>query len=233
MPKQPIVAEQRLASMALFRGLASDYLSLLNDLLHQTIYPNGATVMSENQPGEAIFFVLQGTVKIAMTTPNGEEVILAILGAGEPVGELSAVQHVGRSATVTALERSTLLWMHRADFQAVLKDVPGIAQNLVLILARRLRLTNAQLTAYAAKDIYARVARLLVTYAQEHGEPTEAGFICIPLRLSQSDLASLCGVSRPRVNQVLSTYRQAGFLVTDDRRYLIIKDLDALVRKCV
>ena len=79
--------------------------------MHERTFPAGASVLTAEQPGEAVYVILEGTAKVYVTHTDGTEVILAILGPGEIVGEMSAADSLGRSASVLTLEDSTLLWM--------------------------------------------------------------------------------------------------------------------------
>lgn len=93
-------------------------------------------------------------------------------------------------------------------------------------------MTNAQVEALAALDVFGRVARQLLAFAQEYGEATPDGIIRIPLRLTQSDLASLVGASRVRVNQVLMTFRRQGHLSVDGDSRITVHNVAALVHRC-
>jgi CRP/FNR family cyclic AMP-dependent transcriptional regulator len=157
---------------------------------------------------------------------------LAILGAGEIVGEMSLVDSFERSASVVTLEPCTLLLMGRATFWASLKEMPTMASNLINILSRRLRMSNARTESLAALDINGRIAAQLLAFAKEYGEATPNGDVLIPLRLTQSDLASIIGASRVRVNQALSFYKQRNYLSLYRANQIVIHDLEALRRRC-
>ena len=131
-----------LAKLALFDGLTSGQLAKLRGLLQYKRSPTRAEIITAEHPGEIVYIILEGTVKVYIARPDGTEVILAILGAGEVVGEMSLVDSFERSASVLALEACTLLLMGRPAFWASLKEMPTMAHNLVNILSRRLRLST-------------------------------------------------------------------------------------------
>ena len=193
----------RLGAVALFAGLPAAELGRLSGLLRLEEREAGASLLFRGQPGTTVYVLLEGTLKVHAAQPDGKQVILAVLGPGEVVGELSAVDSLGRSATVTALEPCTLLVMDGDSFRDCLRSWPALARNLVLALSRRLRLANVQLQALAGLDADGRLARQLLAFAAEYGEDAGGGAVRIPLRLTQEDLASLIGVTRVRVNQVL------------------------------
>jgi CRP/FNR family transcriptional regulator, cyclic AMP receptor protein len=218
-------------TMPLFQGLTEPELSSIVGHLSRTIYHAGTAVARIDDPGEAIYLIVEGTVKVAVDQPDGSSVILAILGAGEVLGEMSVVQSAGRSATIITLERSTMLWMNRTAFQECMQSVPMIAANLARILASRLRLANEQILLFATQDVYGRIARMLLAFAHEHGKPAANSGVLIPLRLTQTDLAGLVGASRVRVNQVLSTFKDQGYISFDQKHYLILHDIDGLNKR--
>jgi CRP/FNR family cyclic AMP-dependent transcriptional regulator len=207
-------------------------LSKLKALLGCKRCPTGTEIITANQPGEWAYIILEGSVKIHLGQLDGSDVILAILGMGEVVGEMSLVDSLGRSASVTTLEPSTLLCMNRATFWATLREMPSLTYNLVNVLSRRLRLANLHTQSLVQLDVYGRVAGQLLAFAREYGEPTPNGDVIIPLRLTQSDLASMVGASRVRVNQALGYYKRRNYLSVNQNRHIRIHDVAALRRRC-
>jgi CRP/FNR family cyclic AMP-dependent transcriptional regulator len=221
-----------LAAMPLFQGLEPEDLARLHGQLKATTFPPGTTVMTTEQPGEVVYVVLNGTLKIYVEQASGSTVILAILGAGEVVGEMSMLDKPVRSATALTMEESTLLWLDRATFSRCLRTMPPLAVNLVTIMSRRLRLANEQIQALAALDVYGRVARQLLAFAQVYGASAAGGDVVIPLRLTQTDLADLVGASRVRVNQVLVAFRESRHISVDHQQRITIHHPEALAEFC-
>jgi CRP/FNR family cyclic AMP-dependent transcriptional regulator len=217
-----------LKELPLFHGLSAAELSRLNDLMGRTTFASGASVVTVEQPGEVVYVVMSGTLRVYLTKLDGTEVTLALVGPGEIVGELSLVDRVTRSATVTAMEASTLLWLDRTAFLACRQSMPGLTDNLLGLLARRLRLANAQIQALATLDVYGRVARQVLAFASAYGVEDADGDVRIPLRLTQGDLASLIGATRVRVNQVLVDFKRRGYLSTDAQHRMTVHDPEAL-----
>ena len=221
-----------LAELPLFRGLTAGQLSKLGALLRCKRCPTGTEIITVDQPGEIAYIVLEGSVKVHIDQPDGSQVILAVLGAGEVVGEMSLADSLGRSATATILEPSTLLLMDGATFLESLREMPTMTHNLVNILSRRLRLANLHTRSLAGLDVYGRVAAQLLAFVREYGEAAPDGDVLIPLRLTQSDLASMVGASRVRVNQALSFYKRRNYLSVNRDRRIIVHDEVALGRRC-
>jgi len=220
-----------LSELTLFQGVPAQELEKFAPLLHRKIFPAGATVITADQPGDAVYVISAGSVKVHVIRPDGEEVILAVLGPGEVVGEMSLADSLGRSADVSTLEESVLLWMHRSAFRMKLEEVPMLSpRNLASLLSRRVRLTNAHLLSLAALDMPGRVASQLLALAREYGESTPQG-TRVPMRLTQSDLAGLAGASRVRVNQALGYFRKRGLISMDREGHFTVRDEDALARR--
>jgi CRP/FNR family cyclic AMP-dependent transcriptional regulator len=216
--------------MVLFRGMPAQELERLAPLLHERGFPAGATVLTAEQPGEAVYVLLRGSVKVHPLTPDGAEVILGVLGPGEVVGEMSLADSLGRSASVTTLEESTLLWIDRATFRTGIEGSPVLARNLADILSRRVRLANARLLSLATLDVSGRVASQILSLSREYGEKTPQG-VRMPLRLTQSDLAALVGASRVRVNQALGYLRKSGAISAGEDGRITVHDQQALARR--
>jgi CRP/FNR family transcriptional regulator, cyclic AMP receptor protein len=226
-----------LETMPLFRELTRAQLERINQQLHRRTFPAGTHLMAAEQPGDVVYVILDGTVKIHVTHASGNEVILGLRGAGETIGEMSVVESVGqetvgRSADVVTLERSTLLWIERTTFVDWLQAMPIMGLNLARILSRRLRLATAQLQVFATQDVFGRVSCQLLAIAQEYGDPVSARDLEIPLRLTQSDLASMVGASRMRVNQVLGHYKDRGYISISTQFRITIHDSAALAQRC-
>jgi CRP/FNR family transcriptional regulator, cyclic AMP receptor protein len=217
--------------MALFRGMTPHELERLAPLLHERSFPAGASVLTAEQPGEAVYVVLRGSVKVHLLTSDGAEVILAVLGPGEVVGEMSLADSLGRSASVTTLEESIFVWIDRTIFRSGIEGSPVLARNLADILSRRMRLANAHLLSLAALDVPGRVASQMLSLSREYGKEETTDGVRIPIRLTQSDLAALVGASRVRVNQVLGYLRKRGLISIDSEGHFIVHDENALAQR--
>jgi len=222
------LATDRLRAIPFFQGLPDDALAALAARMRPLAVRAGVNLIAVEQPGEVLYIVLAGTVKVYVEQADGTEVILAILGPGEIVGEMSVVDSLQRSASVVTLEDATLARIDRRAFWAALEANPQLTTNLVMILSRRLRLANTRVQADATLDVVGRVAMQLLALAQELGEPEAGGRVRIPIRLSQADLAGLVGASRVRVNQVIVDFKRGGYLTVDRHLRVTLRDQQAL-----
>ena len=229
MPAVPNPAT--LGEIPLFKGLTLEQFVYLNARLRRMAFPADSPVMALGQPGEVAYLILVGTVKVHAEQADGRDVVLALRGPGELIGEMSLLDASSRSASVVTLEPCTMLWIDRATFQACLTEIPAMSVNLVHILARRLRVATSQIQVLSTQDLYGRVVHLLGTLADEYGLTTPTGAISIPMRLTQSDLASMAGVSRARLNQLLGQFRDQRLISLDQDARITILDRDALAQR--
>lgn len=229
----PAVDDSRLlGKLELFQGLTPEQLADLNGLLRSSTVQPGTHFITADQPGEVVYLLIEGTVKIYVTQADGREVILAFLGPGDTVGEMSLVDSSGRSANVVTTEPSRLLWMDRASFQSALRTLAPLANNLVRLLSHRLRFANEQIQALCTLDVPGRVARQILAMAERYGCQQAGGEVRIPLRLTQSDLAELVGASRERVNQVIVDFKHRGYISVDPDHRIRVHDRQKLTRYC-
>lgn len=222
-----------LSTMLLFEGLSPAELKRLNEqLLHKKSFPASTNIITVAQPGEVVYLLLEGSVKIYVDQLDGSEVILAFLGPGDTFGEMGLIGSSGRSASVLTLEPCTCLGMDRAAFLQSVRSINQLSFNLVRLLSKRLRLANEQIQALSSLDVRGRVARQLLAFAQRYGESSRNVEILIPLRLTQTDLASLVGASRERVNQVVVEFKEKNFIAVDAKHHITVHDLQALIDCC-
>lgn len=219
-----------LSYIKLFEGLTPTQLNWVAQRAHRRVFEAGRNVLTIEQPGEAVYIILHGTVKIHIE--QGErDVILAILGSGDMLGEMSLIDSVGRSASAVTLESSLLLWMDKATFNYILDNFPPVARNLVRIMSARVRLSDQLIQALATLDVNGRVARQLLAFAEKYGQEKN-GEIQISIVLTQSDIADLVGASRKRVNQTMVSFKEQGLIDTDTEGRIAIKDSERLAKFC-
>ncbi len=219
-----------LSDIKLFEGLTPSQMDWVAHRAHRRVFPAGTNVMVIEQPGEAVYIILHGTVKIHIEQSE-RDVILSILGGGDLLGEMSLIDSVGRSASAVTLEDSLLLWMDRTTFNYILDNFPPVARNLVRILSARVRLSDQMIQSLATLDVNGRVARQLLAFAERYGSEMADG-IQIRVVLTQSDIADLVGASRKRVNQAMVFFKEQGLASTDAEGRFIIHDKAGLARFC-
>jgi CRP/FNR family transcriptional regulator, cyclic AMP receptor protein len=220
-----------LESIPLFSGLPENQRDWVAARLSERIFARNQEMIVAGMPGEHLYIILSGTVKVYIPQLDGDEVIVAILGPGDPVGEMSIIDHSGRSASVITLEETCVLWMGQSSFQEALHTMPVLAQNLIAILNSRLRSSTGQIQALAALDVQQRVIRQLLYFAGRYGRASRDSEVIIPIRLTQSDLAGLVGASRKRVNQAIVVLKHSGWIAIDADYHITLLNKLALERE--
>jgi CRP/FNR family cyclic AMP-dependent transcriptional regulator len=220
-----------LGAIPLFEGLGYSDLNWIAARAHRRVFTAGTNIITAEQPGEAVYVILHGTVKIHVEQLDGRDVVLAILGSGDTLGEMSLIDSAGRSASAITLEDSLLLWMDKSAFQEALHTFPVMAQNLVRILSARVRLANELIQALATLDVYGRVARQLLAFADKYGR-AEGESVLIPIHLTQSDIADLVGASRKRVNQVMVFFREQELAAVNANNRIVVLNRVGLAKYC-
>jgi CRP/FNR family transcriptional regulator, cyclic AMP receptor protein len=227
-----LCSPEMVGALALFRDLNAKQLAWVSERMRCKTFPAGANLITADQPGEAVYFILNGTIKIHIEQLDGRDVILAILGRGDTVGEMSLIDSAGHSASAVTLEETELMWIDRSTFQECLQNIPPFAISLVRILSARVRLANELIQALATLDVYGRVARQLLAFADKYGEASAAGEVYIPIQLTQGDIADLVGASRKRVNQVMVSFKQLGLISTGADGHITVHQRAKLARYC-
>ncbi|MDR6292587.1 MULTISPECIES: Crp/Fnr family transcriptional regulator [Inquilinus] len=188
---------------------------------------DGGTIFLRGDDSTSLMIVVAGRVALRLTSPQGREILLAILEPGEIFGEMSLLDGRGRSADAVAFGDCRLLILERRDMVPVLRDSPEACIRLLELLSARLRRTSDQLEGVALLALPSRLARLLLALSETHGTRSGAGQMLLPLSLSQRDLGQLIGASREKVNLQLGRWVADGLLTREDGA-LGIRDRDAL-----
>src|SRR6201994_3848738 len=157
-------------------------------------------------PGDGCYRVEQGLLKVSMIGPSGAERILAIVGAGGIVGELSTIDGLPRSASVAAVRDSELTFIGRAAFATFADEHPEVYRHLVTLLAARLRDTDSVVAAGSFLPLKGRVARALLDLSEAFGQDVGQGRILIRQKVSQSDVAAMAGIARENVSRILNDW---------------------------
>jgi CRP/FNR family transcriptional regulator, cyclic AMP receptor protein len=158
--------------------------------------------------GNGCYRVEDGLLKVTMVSRGGSERILAFLGPGSIVGELSIIDGLPRSASVVAVRAATLSFLSRAAFEDFARKHPEIYKFLLTMIATRLRETDAALAAGSFLPLRGRVACTLLELAQEFGQDVGAGRIVIRQKIGQSDLAAMAGIARENVSRILNDWKR-------------------------
>jgi CRP-like cAMP-binding protein len=205
----------------MFEHLATEDLEQLSGLLQQRHYNKGEVIFHQGDVGTALFIVRMGEVAIRLSSSEGKEVILALLGRGDAFGELALLDGEPRSTDAVSRDESDLLRLNQEDFRRFLSERPQVAMALLAVLSRMVRRVTQLVHDSAFLDARARLARVLLDLARTQGQPAAEGGIVIP-RLTQVELANLCGVTRESANKWLSFYKREGLLTVEGGQITLV-----------
>ena len=211
-----------LENVALFAGLDADALLELAAVVKRRAFRPGEVIFHRDDSGQVLYVIREGKVKIYITSQDGQEVALAVFGAGDYFGELALLDGQPRSASAVAIESVETFALQRADFINAVMHHPRIAIGVMNVLSRRLRQTDAMIEDLLFLDVHGRVAKKLLELAELHGVRTPEG-IRIDLRLTQGELAAMVGASRESVNKVMGYFTDKRFISTDKYKITIIR----------
>lgn len=215
-PLEPLSATARLLSrFSLFRGLSQETLSELAAAMNMRSWPAGSVLFQRGDEGDYLLAVVEGRLRLLLCGAHGRDLMLKQIEPGDVVGELAVIDGQPRSADAVAVEPVRALVLHRDRFLGVANRRPDLGMAVARTLCEMLRSTNFQMESIALYDLQMRVIRFfLFSLHQIHGDvlPEEG---VLRLHLSQADLSSVLGASRPKINQALQALIVAGALRRD------------------
>jgi CRP/FNR family transcriptional regulator, cyclic AMP receptor protein len=218
-----------LSGLPLFAALDDDAGAALRVAMRQERFGRGDVIFDEGDPGDKLFAVIRGKVKLARTAPDGRENLQAVLGPGEMFGELSLFDPKPRTARAIAVTDTVLASLAHEELRPWITGRPDVAVQLLQALAQRLRRANDVLADLVFSDVPARVAKALLALAERFGQPTADG-LRVAHDLTQEELAQLVGASRETVNKALADFSARGWLQVESRAVVIL-DVESLNRR--
>src|SRR3954447_18282458 len=221
--------DQILARAGMFQGVEPSAVSALTNQLHPVDFPRGHTVFAEGEPGDRLYIIISGKVKIGRRSPDGRENLLTVMGPSDIFGDLSIFDPGPRTSSATTITEVRAVSMDRDVLRAWIAGRPEIAEQLLRILARRIRRTNSTLSDLMFTDVPGRVAKLLLKLAQRFGTQ-EGDALRVTHDLTQEEIAQLVGASRETVNKALGDFAHRGWIRLEDKSVLI-SDSDCMARR--
>lgn len=209
---------------SLFRGLPAELHERIADLCQTKQLAKGELLCRQGEPGNALFGIISGQLRISANSADGQEFHLNVLGAGEVLGEIALLDGGERTATAVATSNSLVFLLPRDAFLKVLTEEPQLSAHLLALLCARIRWTSDIVEDVAFRSLPMRLARRVAILARLHGEQSPEGMV---LRLSQAELAQFLNVSRQVVNGNLQTWQKLG-VISVSRGKIIVKDFDGL-----
>lgn len=213
----------------LFVGIEPDAARDLVASMGHVNLPRGHVLFREGEPGDCLYIIRSGKVKLGRKSVDGRENLLSVLGPGEMFGELSMFDPGPRTATATAVGDTVLYELSHTELLSWLERFPAVARYLLEALARRLRRTNEALADLVFSDVPGRVAKALLDLAERFGKEVPEG-VRVMHDLTQEELAQLIGASRETVNKALADFSARGW-VRREGRSVVLLDRGRLERR--
>ena len=205
----------------LFASLDDEAFAALTEEITEVDLSRGATLFYEGDPGDQLYFIVSGKMKLGRTASDGRENLVAVTGPGEIFGEMALFDPSPRSTSATAVSETRLAGLKHENLRKVIQRSPEVSAQLLQALARRLRRTNENLADLVFSDVPGRVAKALLDLADRFGRPATDG-ILVAHELTQEELAQLVGASRETVNKALAEFVQRGWIRLEARAVVIL-----------
>ena len=197
----------QIKQIGLFSGLNDEQVGTIAEIATKRSYPKNAIIINEGDETDSLYLILSGKVKVVLSDEDGKEVIISILEPGDYFGELSLIDSEPRSARVVTMVDCQFSIIHKSDFDQVTESNPALVKNLLIGLAQRLRAANKNIESLALMDVYGRVARTLLQFAEVDGDER-----IIREKLTQKDIANMVGASREMVSRIFKDLTTGGYI---------------------
>jgi CRP/FNR family transcriptional regulator, cyclic AMP receptor protein len=220
----PLVRRQLLSKHFLMSTLPQ---RALDDLVKYTTvarFEPHRLIFSKGEPGDCLYGILAGRVRIFSSSPEGGEILLNVQEPGELFGEIALLDGSTRTASAAAMEQADLMRIHRDHFLPYVRVNPDLLLGMLTLLCNRLRWSSSMIEDTAFLLLPARLAKRLLVLGEHYRQP-DTQVVTVPL--SQHDLGSMVGVSREATNNQLAIWRSAGIVETAPRT-IIIRNSEAL-----
>ena len=214
----------------IFSGLGPEELNDVKDIYVSKKIEKGKIIFFEGEPGNGVYFVKDGKIKIYKSDAQGREYILHIFGPGNIFAEAVLLEGGPYPASAEAVEDSVVGMIKNQDIENLLRKNNKIALKIMKILAHRLRESQEEIKNLVFRDTYDRTACVLHKMSLDHGIKTSKGII-VELPITRTELASIVGTSRETVTRMLSEMKRKGVIDMNRQKITILNE--RMLMKCV
>jgi CRP-like cAMP-binding protein len=207
---------------ALFAELDERELASIAAVAKTRRYAKDDAVFHADEIGDVFYLIREGQVKVTMTSPEGKEIILSILAAGDFFGEMALFDNEPRSATVIAIEPLEVVSIWRTDFLHILSDNFSITQKVLGELSKRLRNASNRIESLATMDVYGRLARFFLDLARQSGKVLDNEYIAV-IRPTHQAIANMIGTSRETVSRLIHDLMKQNLLLSEGKTIYLRK----------
>lgn len=213
-------------TVPLFSDLSSEQLIMIHSGCKEKAFPKGSVIFLQDEPGQDLYIILSGKIKVSLLNEEGREIVLAVLEKGQFFGELSLLDKKNRSAMITAGNDTTLLILSRKTFLEILEKQPVIIKSILSVLADRLRKADERIESLAFMDVCGRLSSMILEMAKDKGKRGVDGFISFR-RPTHNEIAGFIGASREAVTKALKSLADSGLIKVEGKEIIIsLKQLE-------
>jgi CRP-like cAMP-binding protein len=205
----------------LFKSLTDREIGVVDRISYMKGYSRREQIYGQSDPGDVVYLLKEGRVKIYKLSPDGKELTLAVLESGEIFGEMALIDEGPRDTIAETLEESLVCVIRRRDFELLLKKKPDLAMHVTKLIGLRRRKIENQLENLVFRNAPSRLAILLMSLADKHGVRDSRGII-LNVKLSQQELANLIGTARETTSALLNEFKRLGMIDIQSRRIKIL-----------
>jgi CRP/FNR family cyclic AMP-dependent transcriptional regulator len=207
---------------ALFAELDERELASIAAVAKTRRYAKDDAVFHADEIGDVFYLIREGQVKVTMTSPEGKEIILSILAAGDFFGEMALFDNEPRSATVIAIEPLEVVSIWRTDFLHILSENFSITQKVLGELSKRLRNASNRIESLATMDVYGRLARFFLDLARQSGKVLDNEYVAV-IRPTHQAIANMIGTSRETVSRLIHELMKQNLLLSEGKTIYLRK----------
>ena len=209
--------------LSLFAELDDRELAVIAGVAKTRRYAKDDVIFHADEMGDVFCVIREGKVKITMISPEGKEIILAMMGPGEFFGEMALIDDAPRSATVIALEPLDVVTIWRTDFLQILQDNFSITRKLLSELSKRVRRMSLRIESLATMDVYGRLARFFLDLATQQGKVLDNGYVAVT-RPTHQAIANMIGTSRETVSRLIHELMRQDLLLSEGKTVYLSKN---------
>ena len=215
--------KMHLKGVPLFCNLNDGQISVLSGIGIIGTFKKGRVIVYQNDPGDSLYIVVSGLVKVTLLNEDGREIVLSILTKGDFFGELALLDNEPRSANVIAVEDTGLFLITRVQFYQLIETHPHILRKVLKEICARLRHADEKIESLAFLDVYGRTVRTLQQLAHDHGIETKDGIEILHAPTHQ-ELSCMVGTTRETITRIITVLKKNKTLVSYKGRKFILKE---------
>jgi CRP/FNR family transcriptional regulator, cyclic AMP receptor protein len=208
----------------IFRDLDSEALEQLCRYAKHAALKRGAAIFSKGDPGNSLYAVMKGTVKISISSPDGRSAILNLIGEGEIFGEIALFDNHARTADASAHTNCEIFAIDRRDFLPFVRSQPTLAMKFIELLCMRLRWTSDQVEQVILQDLPGRLANALVRLTEKQKLAPDGRTIAI----TQQEISEMVGMTRESINKQLRVWAGRNWVRLEHGAIVVLDDVPLL-----